>query len=325
MKLARRTFLRLAAGAPVLPAVSRAARAQYYPTRPVRIIVGFTAGGNFDLTARLIGQWLSQRLGQQFIVENRPGAGTNIATEAVARAQADGHTLLLGGAVNAINATLYEKLNVDFLRDIAPVASVIRFPNVIDLNPSFPARTIPEFIAYAKANPGKVNMASSGNGTSQHLAGELFKMMTGVTLVHVPYRGAAQALTDLIGGQVQVSFDPLPPAIELIRSGKVRGLAVTTAVRSDALPDVPAVGEFVPGYEASGWNGIVAPKNTPIEIIQKLNTEINAGLADPGIKAKLTDLGGMVLAGSAADFGKLIADEIDKWGKVIKFAGVKPD
>jgi len=291
----------------------------------VRIIVGFTAGGNFDLTARLIGQWLSQRLGQQFIVENRPGAGTNIATEAVARAQADGHTLLLGGAVNAINATLYEKLNVDFLRDIAPVASVIRFPNVIDLNPSFPARTIPEFIAYAKANPGKVNMASSGNGTSQHLAGELFKMMTGVTLVHVPYRGAAQALTDLIGGQVQVSFDPLPPAIELIRSGKVRGLAVTTAVRSDALPDVPAVGEFVPGYEASGWNGIVAPKNTPIEIIQKLNTEINAGLADPGIKAKLTDLGGMVLAGSAADFGKLIADEIDKWGKVIKFAGVKPD
>jgi len=291
----------------------------------VRIIVGFTAGGNFDLTARLIGQWLSQRLGQQFIVENRPGAGTNIATEAVARAPADGHTLLLGGAVNAINATLYEKLNVDFLRDIAPVASVIRFPNVIDLNPSFPARTIPEFIAYAKANPGKVNMASSGNGTSQHLAGELFKMMTGVTLVHVPYRGAAQALTDLIGGQVQVSFDPLPPAIELIRSGKVRGLAVTTAVRSDALPDVPAVGEFVPGYEASGWNGIVAPKNTPIEIIQKLNTEINAGLADPGIKAKLTDLGGMVLAGSAADFGKLIADEIDKWGKVIKFAGVKPD
>src|SRR5215510_6340882 len=325
MRLPRRQFLHLVAVAAMLPAASRIAKAQGYPTRPVRIIVGFTAGGNFDLTARLIGQWLSQRLGQQFIVENRPGAGTNIATEAVARAQADGHTLLLGGAVNAINATLYEKLNVDFLRDIAPVASVIRFPNVIDLNPSFPARTIPEFIAYAKANPGKVNMASSGNGTSQHLAGELFKMMTGVTLVHVPYRGAAQALTDLIGGQVQVSFDPLPPAIELIRSGKVRGLAVTTAVRSDALPDVPAVGEFVPGYEASGWNGIVAPKNTPIEIIQKLNTEINAGLADPGIKAKLTDLGGMVLAGSAADFGKLIADEIDKWGKVIKFAGVKPD
>jgi tripartite-type tricarboxylate transporter receptor subunit TctC len=309
----------------MLPAALRIAKAQGYPTRPVRIIVGFTAGGNFDLTARLISQWLSQRLGQQFIVENRPGAGTNIATEAVVRAPADGHTLLLGGAVNAINATLYEKLNFDFLRDMAPVASVIRFPNVIDLNPSFPAKTIPEFIAYAKANPGKVNMASSGNGTSQHLSGELFKMMTGVNLVHVPYRGAPQALTDLIGGQVQVSFDPLPPAIELIRSGKVRALAVTTGVRSDALPDVSTVGEFVPGYEASGWNGIVAPTNTPIEIIQKLNTEINAGLADPGIRAKLTDLGGMVLASSAADFGKLIADEIDKWGKVIKFAGVKPE
>jgi tripartite-type tricarboxylate transporter receptor subunit TctC len=325
MKLPRRQLLHLAAGAALLPAALRIAKAQGYPTRPVRIIVGFTAGGNFDLTARLISQWLSQRLGQQFIVENRPGAGTNIATEAVVRAPADGHTLLLGGAVNAINATLYEKLNFDFLRDIAPVASVIRFPNVIDLNPSFPAKTIPEFIAYAKANPGKVNMASSGNGTSQHLSGELFKMMTGVNLVHVPYRGAPQALTDLIGGQVQVSFDPLPPAIELIRSGKVRALAVTTAVRSDALPDVSTVGEFVPGYEASGWNGIVAPRNTPIEIIQKLNTEINAGLADPGIRAKLTDLGGMVLASSAADFGKLIADEIDKWGKVIKFAGVKPD
>ena len=325
MKLPRRQLLHLVAGAAMLPAALRIAKAQGYPTRPVRIIVGFTAGGNFDLTARLISQWLSQRLGQQFIVENRPGAGTNIATEAVVRAPADGHTLLLGGAVNAINATLYEKLNFDFLRDMAPVASVIRFPNVIDLNPSFPAKTIPEFIAYAKANPGKVNMASSGNGTSQHLSGELFKMMTGVNLVHVPYRGAPQALTDLIGGQVQVSFDPLPPAIELIRSGKVRALAVTTGVRSDALPDVSTVGEFVPGYEASGWNGIVAPTNTPIEIIQKLNTEINAGLADPGIRAKLTDLGGMVLASSAADFGKLIADEIDKWGKVIKFAGVKPD
>jgi len=325
MRLPRRQFLHLVAVAAMLPAASPIAKAQGYPTRPVRIIVGFTAGGNFDLTARLISQWLSQRRGQQFIVENRPGAGTNIATEAVVRAPADGHTLLLGGAVNAINATLYEKLNFDFLRDIAPVASVIRFPNVIDLNPSFPAKTIPEFIAYAKANPAKVNMASSGNGTSQHLSGELFKMMTGVNLVHVPYRGAPQALTDLIGGQVQVSFDPLPPAIELIRSGKVRALAVTTAVRSDALPDVSTVGEFVPGYETSGWNGIVAPRNTPIEIIQKLNTEINAGLADPGIRAKLTDLGGMVLAGSAADFGKLIADEIDKWGKVIRFAGVKPD
>jgi tripartite-type tricarboxylate transporter receptor subunit TctC len=324
-KLGRRQFLHLVGGTAMLPAVSHVAKAQSYPTRPVRIVIGFTAGGNFDLTARLISQWLSQRLGQQFIVENRPGAGTNLATETVVRAPADGHTLLLGGAVNAINATLYEKLNFDFLRDIAPVASVVRFPNVIDLNPSFPATTIPELIAYAKANPGKVNMASSGNGTSQHLSGELFKMIAGINLVHVPYRGAPQALTDLMGGQVQVSFDPLPPAIELIKSGKVRALAVTTAVRSDALPDVPTVGEFVPGYEASGWNGIVAPRNTPIEIVQKLNTEINAGLADPGIRAKLTDLGGMVLVGSAADFGNLIAEEIDKWGKVIKFAGIKPD
>jgi tripartite-type tricarboxylate transporter receptor subunit TctC len=325
MKLPRRQFLHLATGAAALSGISRIARAQAYPSRPVRIIVGFTAGGNFDLTARLISQWLSQRLGQQFIVENRPGASTNIATEAVVRAPADGYTLLLGGAVNAINATFYERLNFDFIRDIAPVASLIRFPNVIDLNPSFPAKTIPEFIAYAKANPGKVNIASSGNGTSQHLSGELFKMMTGVNLIHVPYRGAPQALTDLVGGQVQVSFDPLPPAIELIRSGKVRALAVTTATRSAALPDVPTVGEFVPGYEASGWNGIVAPRNTPVEVIQKLNNEINAALADPGTIAKLADLGGIVVAGSAADFGKLIADETEKWGKVIKFAGIKAD
>jgi tripartite-type tricarboxylate transporter receptor subunit TctC len=325
MKLPRRQFLHLATGAAALSGISRIARAQAYPSRPVRIIVGFTAGGNFDLTARLISQWLSQRLGQQFIVENRPGASTNIATEAVVRAPADGYTLLLGGAVNAINATFYERLNFDLIRDIAPVASLIRFPNVIDLNPSFPAKTIPEFIAYAKANPGKVNMASSGKGTSQHLSGELFKMMTGVNLIHVPYRGAPQALSDLVGGQVQVSFDPLPPAIELIRSGKVRALAVTTATRSEALPDVPTVGEFVPGYEASGWNGIVAPRNTPVEVIQKLNNEINAALADPGTKAKLADLGGIVVAGSAADFGKLIADETEKWGKVIKFAGIKAD
>jgi tripartite-type tricarboxylate transporter receptor subunit TctC len=325
MKLPRRQFLHLATGAAALSGISRIVRAQAYPSRPVRIIVGFTAGGNFDLTARLISQWLSQRLGQQFIVENRPGASTNIATEAVVRAPADGYTLLLGGAVNAINATFYERLNFDFIRDIAPVASLIRFPNVIDLNPSFPAKTIPEFIAYAKANPGKVNMASSGKGTSQHLSGELFKMMTGVNLIHVPYRGAPQALSDLVGGQVQVSFDPLPPAIELIRSGKVRALAVTTATRSEALPDVPTVGEFVPGYEASGWNGIVAPRNTPVEVIQKLNNEINAALADPGTKAKLADLGGIVVAGSAADFGKLIADETEKWCKVIKFAGIKAD
>jgi tripartite-type tricarboxylate transporter receptor subunit TctC len=325
MKLPRRQFLQLTAGAAALPVVSRIARAQAYPARPVRIIVGFTAGGAFDITARLLGQWLSERLGQQFIIENRPGASTNIATEAVVRSPADGYTLLLGGAVNTVNATLYEKLNFDFIRDIAPVAGVIRFPNVMELNPSFATRTVPEFIAYAKANPGKVNMASSGNGTSQHLSGELFKMMAGVNLVHVPYRGAPQALTDLLSGQVQVSFDPLPAAIEFIKSGKLRALAVTTSTRSDALPDIPTIGEFVSGYEASGWNGVGAPKNTPIEIVQKLNTEINAGLADPRMKAKFAELGGMVLAGSPADFGKLIADETQKWAKVIKFADIKPE
>jgi tripartite-type tricarboxylate transporter receptor subunit TctC len=325
MKLPRRQFLQLTAGAAALPVVSRIARAQAYPSRPVRIIVGFTAGGAFDITARLIGQWLSERLGQQFIIENRPGGGTNIATEGVVRSPADGYTLLLGGAVNAVNATLYEKLNFDFTRDIAPVAGVIRFPNVIDLHPSFAAKTVPEFITYAKANPGKVNMASSGNGTSQHLAGELFKMMAGVDLVHVPYRGAPQAVTDLLGGQVQVSFDPLPAAIEFIKSGRLRALAVTTATRSEALPNVPTVGEFVSGYEASGWNGIVAPKNTPVEIIRKLNTEINLCLVDPGMRTKFAELGGMVLAGSPADFGKLIADETQKWAKVIKFAGIKPE
>jgi tripartite-type tricarboxylate transporter receptor subunit TctC len=240
-------------------------------------------------------------------------------------AEADGYTLLLGGAVNAINATLYEKLNFDFIRDIAPVSGLIRFPNIMEVNPSFAARTVPEFIAYAKANPGKVNMASSGNGTSQHLSGELFKMMAGVDLVHVPYRGAPQALTDLLGGQVQVSFDPLPASIEFVKSGKLRALAVTTATRSQALPDIPTIGDFVPGYEASGWNGVVAPKSTPIEIVHKLNTEIDAGLADPGMRARFAELGGMVLAGSPADFGKLIVDETEKWGKVVKFAGIKPE
>jgi tripartite-type tricarboxylate transporter receptor subunit TctC len=325
MKLPRRQFLHLAAGAAVLPAASRIARAQTYPTRPVRILVGFTAGGAVDIAARVIGQWLSEQLRQQFIVENRSGAGSNVATEVVIRAPADGYTLLQGSATNAINATLYEKLNFNFITDITPIAGVIRFPNVMEVNPSFPAKTVPEFIAYAKVNPGKINMSSAGNGTSQHLSGELFKMMTGVDLVHVPYRGAPQALTDLLGGQVQVSFDPVLASIEHIKSGKLRALAVTTATRSEVLPDVPTVGEFVPGYEASGWNGVCAPKNTPIDIIEKLNKEINAGLADPKMKAKLAALGGTTLPGSSSDFGKLIAEETEKWGKVIRAANIKPD
>jgi tripartite-type tricarboxylate transporter receptor subunit TctC len=325
MKLSRRQFLRFAAGAAAVPAAVRMAWAQAYPSRPVRIIVGFTPGGAFDIAARLIAQWLSERLNQPFIVENRPGASTNIATEAVVRAPADGYTLLLGGAVNAVNATLYEKLNFDFTRDVAPVAGLIQFPNVMDVNPSFAAKTVPEFIAYAKVNPGKINMASSGNGTTQHLSGELFKMMARVNLTHVPYRGAPQAVADLLSGHVQVSFDPLPASIELVKSGKLRGLAVTTATRSEALPDIPTLGEFVPGYEASGWNGIGAPKSTPLEIIQRLNQEINAGLADVQMRARFAELGGIVLAGSPADFGKLIADETEKWGKVIKTANIKPE
>jgi len=325
VKLARRRFLHLAAGAAALPAASRIARAQTYPTRPVRIIVGFAAGGAFDIVARLMGQWLSDRLAQPFIVENRPGAGTNIATEAVVRAPADGYTLLLGGAVNAVNATLYENLKFDFMRDIAPVAGIIRFPNLMEVNPSFPAKTVPEFISYAKANPGKVTFASTGIGTTQHLSGELFKMMTDINMVHVAYRGAPPALTDLISGQVQVMFGPLPASIELIRAGKLRPLAVTTTTRSEALPNIPTVGEFVPGYEASGWNGVGAPKNTPAEIVDKLNKEINAGLADPNIKARLADLGGTPLAGSPADFGTLVADETEKWAKVVKFSGARAE
>jgi tripartite-type tricarboxylate transporter receptor subunit TctC len=325
MKFPRRNFVHLAAAAAAFAAVSAMARAQTYPARPVRIIVGFAAGGAFDITARLVGQWLSDRLGQPFIVENRPGAGTNIATEAVVRAPADGYTLLSGGAVNAVNATLYEKLNFDFIRDIAPVAGIIRFPNLMEVNPSFPAKTVPEFISYAKANPGKITFASTGIGSTQHLSGELFKMMTGVNMVHVPYRGAAPALTDLISGQVQVMFGPLPPSIEFIRAGKLRALAVTTATRSEALPDIPTVGEFVPGYEASGWNGVFSPKHMPAEIINKLNQEINAGLADPDIKARLTDLGGTALGGSPGDLGKFVADEIVKWSKVVKFADLKPE
>ena len=309
----------------MLRATGRIARAQAYPNRPVRIVVGFAAGGAFDITARLIGQRLSERLGQPFIVENRPGAGTNLATEAVVRAPPDGYALLLGGAVNAVNATLYEKLKFDFITDIAPVAGIIRFPNLTETNPSFPAKTVPEFIAYAKANPGKITFASTSVGSTQHLAGELFKMMTGTNLVHVPYRGGAPALTDLISGQVHVMFGPLPPSIEFIRSGKLRALAVTTETRSPALPDIPTVGEFVPGYEATGWNRIGAPKNTPHEIIDTLNREIGAALADPDIKARLADLGGTPLSGSPAEFGKLVVEETEKWAKVVRFSGAKPE
>jgi tripartite-type tricarboxylate transporter receptor subunit TctC len=325
MKLPRRKFLHLTAGAVALSAMSRLARAQTYPARPVRIIVPFAAAGAFDIMARLIGQWLSERLGQQFVVENRPGAGGNIGTEVVVRAPADGYTLLMVGTPGAINATLYDKLNFNFIRDIAPVAGVIRGPYVMVVNPSVPAKTVPEFVAYAKANPGKISMGSPGVGTSPHVAGELFKMMAGVDMVHVPYRGAGPALVDLIAGQVQVTFASMPSSVGYIRTGKLRALAVTTATRSEVLPDVPTVGEFVPGYEASGWYGIGAPKGTPVEIIDMLNKEINAALGDPKMKARLADLGGTPLLGSPADFGKLIADETEKWGKVVKFTGIKAD
>jgi tripartite-type tricarboxylate transporter receptor subunit TctC len=325
MKLPRRRFLHLAAGAAVLPAVSRNARAQTYPTRLVHIIVGFPPGGTFDITARLMGQWLSERLGQQFIVENRPGAGTNIGTEAVVRARPDGYTLLLAVTPNAVNATLYDKLNFNFSRDIAPIASIARSPSVMLVNPSIPAKTVPEFIAYAKANPGKINMASQGNGTSGHLAGELFKMTAGIDMVHVPFRGAAPALTDLLGGQVQLMFGSVPSSIEYIRAGKLRALAVTTATRSEVLPNIPTVADFVPGYDVSDWAGVGAPKNTPAEIIDKLNREINAGLADAKLKARVADLGATVISGSPTDFGKLIAEETEKWANVVKFSGAKPD
>lgn len=321
----RRQLLHLAAGSAALAATVKISWAQTYPTQAMRILVGFAAGGNFDIIARLIGQWLSERLVQPVIVENRPGASSNIATEAVVRAPADGYTLLLGGTVNAINATLYEKLAFNFLRDVAPVGGVVRFPNVMTVSESFPAKTVTEFIAYAKTNPGKINHGSSGNGTTQHLAGEQFKMMTGVNFIHVPYRGASLAITDLLGGQVQVLFEPLPASIQHIKSGKLRALAVTTATRSDVLPDLPALGEFVPGYEASGWTGIGVPRNTPIDVIEKLNKAINAGLADPKLKARFADLGASTLAGTAVDFGRLIADETEKWGKVIRAANVKPD
>jgi len=325
MKLPRRKFLHLAAGAAALPAVSRFAWAQSYPTRPVRIIVPFAPGGANDITARLIGQWLAERLGQQFLIENRPGGGSNIGIEAVVRAPADGYTLLVVGSTAAINATLFEKLNYNFIRDLAPVASIARLPHVMQVNPSLPVTTVPEFIAYAKANPGKISMGSGGNGSPAHVTGELFKMMTGVNLVHVPYRGGGPALTDLLGGQIQVTFVDMAASIEFIRAGKLRALAVTTATRSEALPDIPTVGDFVPGFEASQWVGLSAPTNAPSEIVGKLNAEINAGLADPKLKARFADLGGTVLPGSSADFGKLIADDTEKWARVIKFSGAKPE
>jgi tripartite-type tricarboxylate transporter receptor subunit TctC len=323
MNLPRRRFLHLAAGAVALPAASRLAWAQAYPSRPVRIIVGFPPGG--DTVPRLMGQWLAERLGQSFVIENRPGAGSNIATEMVVNASADGHTLLLITPAQAVNATLYEKLNYNFIRDIAPVASFSRETNVMVVNTSVPAKTVPEFIAYAKSHPGRINMASAGNGTSVHVVGELFKMMTGVSMVHVPYRGAALAMTDLLSGQVQVMFATMPSSIAYVRSGMLRALAVTSATRSAALPDIPTVGDFVPGYQASSVYGLGAPRKTPTEIVDKLNREINAGLADPKITARLADVGGTPLPGSPADFGKLIAEETEKWAKVVKFAGLKPE
>jgi tripartite-type tricarboxylate transporter receptor subunit TctC len=302
-----------------------AAAAVDYPTKPVRWIVAYPAGGSTDIVARLIAQYLSEKLGQQFIIENRPGAGNNLGTEQAVHAAPDGYTLLLVNPANAVNATLYEKLSFNFIQDIAPVAGFIRTPNVMEVHPAVPAKTVPEFIAYARANPGKVNLASSGAGTSIHMSGELFKMMTGLNMVHVPYRGSAPMLTDLIGGQVQVTFDNMPSSIEHIRAGRLRALAVTTSLRSEALPDVPVVADFVPGYEASSWFGAGVPRGTPADIIDKLNKEMNAALADPKVKARLVDLGGMSLAGSPADFGKVIAEETEKWAKVVKFSGAKPD
>ena len=325
MKTARRRFLHLAAVATALLAVSGVARAQGYPTRPVRLIVGFAAGQAIDITTRLMGQWLSERFGQQFIIENRPGAGGNLGTEAVVRAPPDGYTLLAVGSNNMINATLYEKLNFNFIRDIAPVASIARVPHVMEVHPSFPAKKVPEFIAYAKANPGKVSFASAGNGSVAHVTGELFKMMTGVNMLHIPYRGAAPALTDLLGGQVHVMFDNMPSSIEHIRAGRLRPLAVTSTTRLEELPDIPTMGEFVPGFETSAWGGIGAPKNTPAEIIDALNRETNAALADPKMQARFADLGGQVLALSPSEYARRITEETDKWAKVIKFAGAKPD
>jgi tripartite-type tricarboxylate transporter receptor subunit TctC len=325
MRLSRRKFLHLAGGIATFPTVLRIAKAENYPYKPVRFIIGYTPGGSADIAARLIGQWLSERLGQSFIVESRPGAGSNIGTEAVIRSPPDGYTILLIAPANAINATLYRKLNYNFIRDIEPVAGIIRFPNVMEVNPSVPAKSVPEFITYAKANPGKINFASSGNGSTIHMSGELFKMMTGVDIVHVPYRGSAQALTDMLGGQVQVMFDNVPTSLEHIRSGKLRPLAVTTSTRSEVLPDIPTVADFVPGYESSAWYGVGVPKGTPPEIIGMLNRAINAGLADPKLKGRFAELSAAVLPGSPADFGKLLVAETEKWAKVVKFSGASAD
>jgi tripartite-type tricarboxylate transporter receptor subunit TctC len=325
MKLPRRKFLSIATAAIGLPAFSRAAFAQAYPARPVRMLVGFAAGGAPDIAARLVAQWLSDRLGQQFIIENRTGAGGNIATEAVLDAPADGYTLLMAGLQNAVNTTLYQKLKFDFVRDMAPVVGVSHENYGMEVHPSFPAKTVPEFIAYAKANPGKLNMASAGNGTGPHMAGELFKIMAGVDMLHVPYRGSPPALTDLLGGQVQIMFSPLSSSIGYVKTGKLRGLAVTSAARSEVLPDIPTVGEFVPGYVATGWFGVCAPLKTPPEIIDKLNQEINAGLSDSKMKARFAELSATTFGGSPADFAKHIASETEKWGKVVRTANLRAD
>ena len=325
MKLSRRRFQQLMAGVLALPAVSRAARAQVYPQRPVHIMVGYAPGGGNDIAARLIGQWLSERLGQPFVIENRPGAAGNIATEAVVRAPADGHTLLLSSLANATNATLYDKLDFNFIRDIAPVGGIFRVPNVMLVNPAFPANTVPEFITYAKANPDKVNMGSGPTGGPVHMTGALFNMMSGLKMQHVPYRGEAPALIDLIAGQVQVVFGSLPASIQHLRAGKLRALGVTTTTRAEALPDVPVLADFVPGYEASTWYGIGAPKNTPAHVILRLNSEINAGLGDPVLRTRLAELGGIAIAGSPGDLGKIVAEDTEKWGKVILAANIKPE
>ena len=324
MKVHRRTFLHLAASAAALPAVSRMARAQAYPSRPVRMIVPFGSAGASDIVARVMGQWLSERLGQQFVIENRPGAGGNLGTEAVVRAPPDGYTLVMVGQPNAINATLYDKLSFSFISDVAPVAGVIRFPNVMNVTPSVPAKTVPEFITYAKANPGKINMASPGIGSSPHMIGELFKMMAGVDIIHVPYRSVAAAMTDLISGQVHMMFATTAASVEYVKAGKLRALAVTSAMRAESLPDTPTVDESLRGFEGSSWYGVGAPSNTPLEIISMLNKEINLAFVDPKMRMRFADLGGTVIPGSPHDFGKLIADETQKWGKVVKLVGIKP-